>query len=53
VVDVVFAGHDPAIGIVFPHGVFSPGESHRVGWDTSEAILYPFKRIRCEKTTGE
>jgi hypothetical protein len=26
VVDVVFAGHDPAIGIVFPHGVLPPEE---------------------------
>ena len=40
VVDVVFAGHDPAIGIVFPHGILSPEELTKVGWETSGAIWH-------------
>jgi len=31
VVDVIFAGHDPAIRIIFPHGVLSAEVAHK-GW---------------------
>jgi hypothetical protein len=41
VVDVVFAGHGPTIGTVFPHVAFLRGAT-QVGWETSGAIVLLF-----------
>lgn len=50
VVDVVFAGDDPAVGTVFPHGL--PSREPRIGWEISGAIC-PDLHIETGNKQGE
>jgi hypothetical protein len=47
VIDVVLAGHNPAVGTIFPHGI-SP-EGSWTGWEITEVIL-AYSSLLAEKS---